>query len=48
LASKEIAKLLVISVETVERHRENIVDKPGMRDRTELTRYAVRSGLIEA
>ena len=32
---------------TVERHRANILDKLGMRDRVELTRYAIRHGLIE-
>jgi DNA-binding NarL/FixJ family response regulator len=47
-SSKEIARMLVISVRTVDRHRENILEKLGMRDRTELTRYAVRVGLIEA
>jgi hypothetical protein len=36
-----------ISPKTVERHRANILGKLGMRDRVELTRYAIRRGLIE-
>lgn len=47
LTSREIARELTISVRTVERHRENVLAKLGMRDRTELTRYAIRVGLIE-
>ena len=46
--SKEIAAMLVISVKTVDRHRTNMLEKLGMRDRVELTRYAIRRGLIEA
>ncbi len=45
--SREIADTLTISLRTVERHRENILAKLGMRDRTQLTRYAIRAGLIE-
>jgi DNA-binding NarL/FixJ family response regulator len=45
--NKQIAETLVISEKTVERHRANILEKLGMRDRVELTRYAIRHGLIE-
>jgi DNA-binding NarL/FixJ family response regulator len=45
--SKQIADALFISIKTVDRHRQNILDKLGMRDRVELTRYAIRRGLIQ-
>lgn len=45
--SREIAELLVISEKTVERHRANVLEKLGMRDRVDLTRYAIRRGLAE-
>ncbi|GAA0896542.1 response regulator transcription factor [Pseudonocardia zijingensis] len=46
-SSREIAETLGISVKTVERHRANILQKLGMRDRLDLTRYAIRAGLVE-
>jgi DNA-binding NarL/FixJ family response regulator len=45
--SDQIADTLSISRRTVDRHRENILGKLGMRDRVELTRYAIRRGLID-
>jgi DNA-binding NarL/FixJ family response regulator len=44
---KQIAEELVISQKTVDRHRSNMLDKLGLRDRVGLTRYAIRRGLIE-
>jgi DNA-binding NarL/FixJ family response regulator len=45
--SKQIADELFISIKTVDRHRQNILEKLGMRDRVELTRYAIKRGLIQ-
>lgn len=45
--NRQIAEALVISENTVERHRANILEKLGMGDRVELTRYAIRVGLVE-
>jgi DNA-binding NarL/FixJ family response regulator len=45
--NEQIGEMLFISKKTVERHRANILEKLGMRDRVELTRYAIRRGLVE-
>jgi DNA-binding NarL/FixJ family response regulator len=45
--SDQIALELGIARRTVDRHRENLLGKLGMRDRVELTRYAIRRGLVE-
>jgi DNA-binding NarL/FixJ family response regulator len=45
--SDQIALELAIARRTVDRHRENILAKLGMRDRVELTRYAIRRGLVD-
>jgi DNA-binding NarL/FixJ family response regulator len=46
-SSDQIAEMLVISRKTVEHHRSHILEKLGLRDRVELTRYAIRRGLVE-
>lgn len=48
LANQEIAQKLYISIKTVQTHRAHILEKLGLHDRTELVRYAIRKGLIEA
>jgi len=47
MTTREIAEALFISPKTVERHRANVLEKLGMRDRVDLTRYAIRRGLVE-
>jgi DNA-binding NarL/FixJ family response regulator len=47
LTGEEIAAQLFISKKTVDRHRANVLEKLGMRSRVDLTRYAIRRGLVE-
>lgn len=44
----EIGETLSISPKTVARHRENIMRKLNLHSRTELVKYAIRKGIIEA
>jgi DNA-binding NarL/FixJ family response regulator len=46
MAAKEIASHLNVSVKTVETHRRNMMEKLNMRGIAELTKYAVREGLV--
>ena len=46
-STRQIADALTISEKTVDRHRANIFEKLAMHDRVELTRYAIRRGLVE-
>jgi DNA-binding NarL/FixJ family response regulator len=46
-SGRQIAEHLTISEKTVERHRSNILAKLGLTDRVQLTRYAIRRGIIE-
>jgi two-component system response regulator NreC len=47
-SNAEIAEQLSISPKTVARHRENIMGKLNLHSRTELVKYAIRKGIIEA
>lgn len=47
LTNPEIAEKLVISVKTVDRHRENIMRKLNLHNRIDLVKYALKLGLIE-
>ena len=44
--SREIAEALIISIKTVDRHRENIMQKLNLHNRVELVKYAIEKGLI--
>ena len=47
LTNAEIGAQLVISVKTVDRHRENIMRKLNLHSRIDLVKYALKMGLIE-
>jgi two-component system response regulator NreC len=47
LSNQQIADELVISIKTVNRHRENIMGKLNLHSRVELVHYAIEKGLID-
>ncbi len=47
LRNQEIADRLVLSVKTVDRHRENIMRKLNLHRRIDLVKYAIEKGLID-
>jgi DNA-binding NarL/FixJ family response regulator len=46
LANKEVAEALGISVKTAMTHREHVMEKLGLHNRTELMRFALKKGVI--
>jgi DNA-binding NarL/FixJ family response regulator len=47
-ANKHIAAELCLSVKTVEKHRQQVMDKLKIHDVAGLTRYAISKGIVEA
>jgi DNA-binding NarL/FixJ family response regulator len=47
-ANKQVADKLSISIKTVEKHRQNLMDKLNIHDTAGLTRYAIAAGVIES
>ncbi len=48
MANKQTASELGISIKTVEKHRQTLMDKLGVHDTAGLTRYAIQEGVIES
>ena len=47
-ANKQVAAELGISIKTVEKHRQHLMDKLNIHDTAGLTRYAISAGVIES
>jgi DNA-binding NarL/FixJ family response regulator len=47
-ANKQIASELGISIKTVEKHRQHLMQKLRIHDVAGLTRYAIAAGVIES
>ena len=44
--NQEIAEKLILSIKTIQTHRSHIMEKLGAHDRTELVKYAIRTGMV--
>jgi len=47
-ANKQVAAELSISIKTVEKHRQHLMEKLDIHDTASLTRYAIAAGVIES
>jgi DNA-binding NarL/FixJ family response regulator len=47
-ANKQIAAGLGISIKTVEKHRDHLMQKLNIHDTAGLTRYAIAAGIVES
>lgn len=48
LSKKAISRTMDLSIKTLNRHTENLMQKLDIHDRVELARFAIREGLAEA
>jgi len=46
-SNKEVAEVLGISVKTAMSHRERVMEKLGLHNRTDLIRFALKKGVIQ-
>jgi len=47
-SSKEMARLLAVSIKTIEKHRQTVMNKLDIHEIATLTRYAVSTGIVES
>ena len=45
-STREIAETLFVSVKTIETHKMHILDKLGLKNTAELTKYAIRNNIV--